>query len=63
MKATEKLRGTGIGLALARSLVQLHNGILYLGDSAAEMNTFVLSLPVHQEIEFTLSNIPAKTAL
>jgi signal transduction histidine kinase len=61
MKATEKLRGTGIGLALARSLAQLHNGILYMADAGAEMNTFVLSLPVHQEIEFTLTSIPAKT--
>jgi ligand-binding sensor domain-containing protein/signal transduction histidine kinase len=62
MKATEKLRGTGIGLALSRSLVQLHNGLLYMADTDAEMNTFVLKLPVHQEIEFTLTSIPAKTA-
>jgi len=47
--------GTGIGLALSRSLAELHKGSLYLKDPQGKMNVFVLELPVHQEIEFNLS--------
>ncbi len=54
MKETEKQSGTGIGLALARSLVELHKGALYLKNPENEMNIFALVLPVHQEIEFNL---------
>jgi len=47
--------GSGIGLALARSLAELHKGLLYLEAPTGKMNVFVLELPVHQEIEFNLS--------
>ena len=46
LKATIKQKGTGIGLALARSLVELHNGKLYLKETKNGLNTFVLDLPV-----------------
>ncbi len=36
--------GTGIGLALARSLAELHEGSLYM-DSSMECNCFILDLP------------------
>jgi signal transduction histidine kinase len=55
IKETGKQSGTGIGLALARSLAELHKGALYLKDPDNDMNVFVLALPVHQEIEFNLS--------
>lgn len=45
LKETIKQKGTGIGLALARSLVELHNGAIYLKDREDGMNTFVVSLP------------------
>jgi ligand-binding sensor domain-containing protein/signal transduction histidine kinase/DNA-binding response OmpR family regulator len=51
---TEKQSGTGIGLPLSRSLAELHKGVLDLLKSENGMNTFVLSLPIHQEIEFKL---------
>ena len=54
MKETEKQAGTGIGLSISKSLAELHKGKLELSDSPARLNTFVLSLPVHQEIEFDL---------
>ncbi|MDF2191836.1 sensor histidine kinase [Paraflavitalea sp. CAU 1676] len=46
LKRTEKTKGTGIGLALARSLAQLHKGDLYLQPSTNGLNTFVLKLPL-----------------
>jgi signal transduction histidine kinase len=54
LKETEKKRGTGIGLALARSLTQLHKGTLILAEPRNGMNVFSLSLPIHQDREFDL---------
>ncbi len=46
LKATIKQKGTGIGLALARSLAELHNGHLWLKESKDGLNTFILELPL-----------------
>lgn len=54
LKETDKQRGTGIGLALARSLTQLHKGTLRLSAPRDGMNVFSLSLPIHQDREFDL---------
>lgn len=43
--------GTGIGLSLANSLAQLHNGSLQLV-SDLNLNVFELVVPLHQEQEF-----------
>jgi signal transduction histidine kinase len=51
LKQTSKQKGTGIGLALARSLAELHKGSLYLKDSLENHNTFVLCLPLKPEQE------------
>jgi ligand-binding sensor domain-containing protein/signal transduction histidine kinase len=51
LKETEKQKGTGIGLALSRSLTQLHKGILDLKQSVGDMNVFSLIMPVHQDHE------------
>ncbi|PWG81264.1 histidine kinase [Pararcticibacter amylolyticus] len=48
--------GTGIGLPLAKSLAELHNGSIKLISSDTNMVVFQLTLPVHQEFEFKLSN-------
>ena len=58
MKESEKQTGTGIGLALSRSLTELHKGSLFFNDSADNFNTFTLTLPIHQEKEFDLQNMP-----
>jgi ligand-binding sensor domain-containing protein/signal transduction histidine kinase/DNA-binding response OmpR family regulator len=46
-------KGTGLGLPLAKSLTEIHNGtITVIPDN--RFNVFALSLPVHQAIEFDL---------
>ena len=54
---TENQSGTGIGLALAYSLVKLHKGKLKLDTNDAAMNSFVLKLPIHQDKEFDFDNV------
>lgn len=48
LKATDSEQGTGLGLALARSLAELHNGSLYLTSPEHGLNVFVLTLPLEQ---------------
>lgn len=49
LKETEKQKGTGIGLALSRSLVQLHKGILDIRAPENPMNVFYLVMPLTQD--------------
>ncbi len=46
MKEAAKQQGTGIGLALAKSLTELHKGRLYLKTPGNGLNVFVLCLPL-----------------
>jgi signal transduction histidine kinase len=46
IKETDAMSGTGIGLALARSLALVHNGELYVSQQSDGMNTFCLTLPI-----------------
>ena len=48
--------GTGIGLPLAKSLAELHNGTLELLSGETNHIEFSLKLPVHQKIEFKLGH-------
>jgi len=47
IKDTEAKTGSGIGLALAYSLTQLHDGTLMLEHHEAGYNVFALTLPIH----------------
>jgi len=47
LKETEKQKGTGIGLALSRSLTQLQKGVLDLKKSENNMNVFFITMPLH----------------
>lgn len=51
---TKKQNGSGIGLALSRSLTELHHGQLYLKEPDNEVNIFILTLPVFQSAEFNI---------
>ena len=42
-------KGTGLGLAYARTLAALHGGKLYLDLNVRDCNSFVLELPVEQQ--------------
>lgn len=48
--------GTGIGLPLAKSLTELHNGSLKLVSCSTDRVIFELTLPVRQKFEFKLSS-------
>ena len=47
-EAAESQTGTGIGMALARSLAELHSGHLEILDDP-QLNVFCLTLPIEQE--------------
>lgn len=54
LRETSRQAGTGIGLPLARSLAELHKGVLDLKEPQNNMNIFQLSIPIHQENEINL---------
>lgn len=54
LKESEKQPGTGIGLPLARSLAELHKGVLELLEPDNQLNRFRLTLPIHQDNEIHL---------
>jgi len=53
LKETEKQKGTGIGLALSRSLVKLHNGSLDLNKPENGLNVFFLQIPLKREFSYS----------
>lgn len=63
LKETIKQKGTGIGLALAKSLVELHKGEIYLKDSDDGYNTFVVTLPYQVEQEIRRNRTDFETTL
>ncbi|HEV3325574.1 MAG TPA: two-component regulator propeller domain-containing protein, partial [Puia sp.] len=63
LKETDKQPGTGIGLPLARSLAELHKGVLDLKKPENDLNVFLLVLPIHQDQEFVLQNNGAENVL
>ncbi|MCW3091798.1 MAG: hybrid sensor histidine kinase/response regulator [Ferruginibacter sp.] len=59
LKETERQKGTGIGLALSRSLAELHKGVLDFKASNG-LNVFFLTIPIHQEALVNMTDEPKK---
>ncbi len=64
--ATREHEGTGIGLALAKELVGLHNGTLTVKSRAGEGAVFLITLPVEnsavaESTEKSTSNVASQT--
>lgn len=57
-KDENKPSGSGIGLSLVRSLVELHNGEIFLNTDTG-LNNFILKLPLHQENVVDITENPA----
>jgi ligand-binding sensor domain-containing protein/nitrogen-specific signal transduction histidine kinase len=63
LKETLKQKGTGIGLALARSLVALHQGSLFLKEKDDDMNVFVVKLPYNNNLQKRKTKAAEATSL
>lgn len=63
LKENRKPKGTGIGLSLAKSLTELHQGDLYLKDRQNGMNCFILNLPLQPESDQYSKNAKIKNQL
>src|SRR3546814_19087138 len=48
LKAAEKIEGTGLGLPLAKELVELHDGILSLSSMPGRGTRVAIHLPPHR---------------
>ena len=48
-KSRAPINGSGLGLPLAKSLAEMHNGSFYLDKTVTNQNSFVLDLPVKQQ--------------
>ena len=53
--------GTGLGLPFARSLASMHGGRLYLDTAVADVNSFVLELPLFQPEDSSMEPLLDRT--
>lgn len=57
--SSRKWGGLGIGLALARHIIELHKGRLWVESTVGVGSTFTLSLPLDTEEEFLMNDLVA----
>ncbi|MEJ7768415.1 MAG: two-component regulator propeller domain-containing protein [Chitinophagaceae bacterium] len=62
LQETAKQKGAGIGLALARSLVELHKGYLVIKDCKENLNVFIVRLPYYYDTSEKKVNTSEKTS-
>jgi len=60
IKDSGKETGTGIGLSLAKSLAELHSGMLTLVPTMDDVNLFLLSIPILQDTAVFVKTINKK---
>ena len=53
IKQTRKTEGSGIGLSLVKSLIEMHEGTIRLKSKLGEGSEFIITLPVREVVEET----------
>ncbi|HUQ64689.1 MAG TPA: ATP-binding protein [Flavitalea sp.] len=59
LHSKEAFEGTGIGLAIVKKIVEKHNGIITVSSREGEGTTFILVLPVRQNIPVRAKELSA----
>ena len=57
LNSREEFEGTGIGLAIAKKIIEQHDGIITARSKEGEGSTFIIVLPLHQELNQKNSEI------